>query len=161
MSAEIQTKRDITMDIVKAALESSGVEYELIQHEQHLCYAADGAAFFGIDPGQTAPTLIVKTDHGYVSIIFSGSRNHLDFKQAAAISGSAKFQLAKRNKLREITGFDAGDMPMIGLNMPVLFDKRLFQYSFVYGGSGLANRTLKISPILLARLNNVIAYLED
>ena len=149
------------MDIVKAALESSGVEYELIHHEQHLCSAADGAAFFGIDPGQTAPTLIAETDHGYVSIIFSGSRSHLDFKQTAASIGSAKFQLAKRNKLREITGFDAGDMPMVGLDMPVLFDKRLFQYSFVYGGSGLANRTLKISPILLARLNHVIAYLED
>ena len=149
------------MDIVTATLESSGVEYELIHHEQHLCSAAAGAAFFGIDPGQTAPTLIAETDHGYVSIIFSGSRNHLDFKQAAAIIGSAKFLLAKRNKLREITGFDAGDMPMVGLNMPVLFDKRLFQYSFVYGGSGLANRTLKISPTLLAKLNHVIAYPED
>ena len=51
------------MDIVKAALESSGVEYELIHHEQHLCSAAAGAAFFGIDPGQTAPTLIAETDH--------------------------------------------------------------------------------------------------
>ncbi len=148
------------MDIVKAALESSGAEYELIHHEQHLCSAADGAAFFGIDPGQTAPNLIVETDHGYVSIIFSGSRSHLDFKQTAAIIGSAKFQLVKRNKLREITGFDAGDMPMVGLNLPVLFDKRLFQYSCVYGGSGLPNRTLKISPNQLARLNNVIAYLE-
>ena len=149
------------MDIVKAALESSGVEYELIHHEPHLCSAADGAAFFGIDPGQTAPTLIAETDHGYVSIIFSGSRSHLDFKQAAAIIGSAKFQLARRNKLREITGFDAGDMPMVGLNMPVLFDKRLFQYSFVYGGAGLPNRTLKIAPLLLTRLNKVIAYLKD
>lgn len=149
------------MDIVKSALESSGAEYELIHHEQHLRSAADGAAFFGIDPGQTAPTLIVETDHGYVSIIFSGSRSHLDFKQAAAIIGSAKFQLVKRNKLREITGFDAGDMPMVGLKLPVIFDKRLFQYSFVYGGSGLPDRTLKLSPNLLARLNNVIAYLED
>lgn len=149
------------MDIVKAALESSDAEYELIHHEQHLCSATDGAAFFGIDPGQTAPTLIVETDHGYVSIIFSGSRNHLDFKQTAAIIGSAKIQLVKRNKLKEITGFDAGDMPMVGLNLPVIFDRRLFQYSFVYGGSGLPNRTLKISPNLLARLNNVIAYLED
>ena len=138
------------MDIVKTALESSGGGYELIHHEQHLCSAADGAAFFGIDPGQTAPTLIVETDHGYVSIIFSGSRSHLDFKQTAAIIGSAKFQLVKRTKLREITGFDAGDMPMVGLNLPVLFDKRLFQYSFVYGGSGLPNRTLKISPNVLA-----------
>jgi prolyl-tRNA editing enzyme YbaK/EbsC (Cys-tRNA(Pro) deacylase) len=149
------------MDIVKATLESSGVEYELIHHEQHLCSAADGAAFFDIDPGQTAPTLIVETDHGYVSIIFSGSRSHLDFIQTAAIIGSTKIQLVKRNKLREITGFDAGDMPMVGLNLPVIFDRRLFQYSFVYGGSGLPNRTLKISPKQLARLNNVIAYLED
>lgn len=149
------------MDTVKKTLKDSNCEYEFIFHEKQLSTVSEGAAYFGIESGQTAPTLIIKTEKGYCSIIFSGSRSHIDFDQIAKILDVPRAKLANRDKVKSITGFSPGDTPMVGLNLPTIFDKKLLQYPFVYGGSGQPNRTLKISPDTLVKLNNVVAYLEN
>ncbi|WP_376769301.1 YbaK/EbsC family protein [Pelorhabdus rhamnosifermentans] len=114
-----------------------------------------------MEAGQTAPTLITKTDKGYFSIIFSGSRSRIDFELIAKIVNVSQAKLANKDKIRKITGFDPGDTPMVGLNIPTIFDKRLLQYSFVYGGSRQPNRTLKLSPLALIKLNQPVAFLES
>lgn len=148
------------MDIVKSTLDQANLEYEFIMHDKQIYSAAEGAAYFGIVTGQTAPTLIIQTDKGYYSIIFSGSRSHIDFEQIAKILNIAQAKLANKNKVRAITGFSPGDTPMVGLTLPTIFDKKLLQYTFVYGGSGQANRTLKIAPETIMRLNHIVAFLE-
>ncbi len=50
---------------------------------------------------------------------------------------------------------------MVGLALPVIFDKKLLQYSFVYGGSGQPNRTLKLVPDLLQKLVQPVAFLDN
>jgi prolyl-tRNA editing enzyme YbaK/EbsC (Cys-tRNA(Pro) deacylase) len=148
------------MDIVENILKSANLEYEFIIHNKQIYSAMEGADYFHIEPGQTAPTLIIETDKGYFSVIFSGSRSHVDLGYIAKLLGISKIKLAKKNKLQQITGFAPGDTPMVGINLPVIFDKKLFQYDFVYGGSGKANRTLKISPMALITINQPIAFLE-
>jgi prolyl-tRNA editing enzyme YbaK/EbsC (Cys-tRNA(Pro) deacylase) len=149
------------MDIIKNILENSNFNYEFIFHEKQIYSATEGAEFFGIDAGQTAPTLLLKTDKGYFSITFSGSRSSIDFKELAKILKVSQVKLANKNKVHEIIGFNPGDTPMLGLNLPAIFDKKLLQYSYVYGGSGKPNRTLKISPAALIELNHPVAFLED
>ncbi|MDF2636329.1 MAG: prolyl-tRNA synthetase [Pelosinus sp.] len=149
------------MDTIKNILENSALNYEFIFHEKQIYSAAKGAEFFGIDAGQTAPTLIVKTDKGYFSITFSGSRNSIDFKELAKTLNVSQVKLANRNKVHEIIGFNPGDTPMVGLTLPAIFDKKLLQYSHVYGGSGEPNRTLKIAPADLIELNHPVAFLES
>lgn len=155
------SRKGFIMDTVNSILDDSEFEYEFIFHEKQIYSSAEGAEYFGIDIGQTAPTLIIKTDKGYFSLIFSGSRGRIDFEKIAKILGVFKAKLANKNKVREITGFDPGDTPMVGVSLPTIFDKRLFKYSFVYGGSGQPNRTLKISPIALEKLNHPVAFLEN
>ncbi len=149
------------MDIVKSILEKSTYDYQFILHEKQIYSALEGAEYFGIKVGQTAPNLIIKTDKGYYSIIFSGSRTRIDFKLIKKILDVSYAKLADKDQVREITGFDPGDTPMIGLSLPIVFDKKLLQYQFVYGGSGQPNRTLKISPAILIELNNPVAFLEN
>ena len=149
------------MDKVKDILENSNLDYEFIFHEKQIYSAIEGAEYFGIDAGQTAPTLIIRTDKGYFSIIFSGSRSRIDFELIAKIIGVSRVKLVNKDKVREITGFAPGDTPMVGLALPTIFDKKLLQYPFVYGGSGQPNRTLKLSPTTLIKLNQPIAFLES
>jgi Cys-tRNA(Pro)/Cys-tRNA(Cys) deacylase len=149
------------MDTVQNFLANSDDDYEFIFHEKQIYSAAEGADFFGIEPGQTAPTLIVKADQGYFSIIFSGSRSHIDFELIAKLLHVSQVKLVNKGKVRQITGFNPGDTPMVGLGLPTVFDKKLLQYPFVYGGSGLPNRTLKIAPIALTKLNRIVAFLDS
>jgi len=148
------------MDIVTTILEKSNHKYEFLFHEKQLYSAAEGADYFGIEAGQTAPTLIIKTESSYYALTFSGSRKSIDLERLAVILGTSQVKLANKNKVREITGFSPGDTPLVGLNLPSIFDKRLLQYPVIYGGSGQPNRTLKICPATLLQLIQPLAFLE-
>jgi prolyl-tRNA editing enzyme YbaK/EbsC (Cys-tRNA(Pro) deacylase) len=141
-------------------LHNKNISFEMIAHPQPIRSAQDGADYFGIEIGQTAPTLVLETDRGYISAILSGDRGRLDFQKIAAILGCREVKLASPQKVEEITGFRIGTVPLVGLFLPCLFDRSLFRYPEVYGGTGETHSTLKISPVDVEALNQVLAYLE-
>lgn len=148
------------MDSLADILKNCAYDYELILHEKPIHTAQEGADYFNIEIGQTAPTLIVKTDNGFVALIISGDRKRVEFSEIAKILGCSQAKLATRKEVKEVTGCEAGSIPMVGIKMPFILDKQLFRYPFVYGGSGLETRTLKIPPVALKHLNQVIAVWE-
>lgn len=144
------------MDIVKNILENSHFSYDFIYHNQPLLTAQEGADYFKIDIGQTAPTLIIKTGNDFFALILSGDPEHINLEQLAFILGYKKAQMASRDEVRKVTGFDAGNLPIIGITLPHILDKQLFYYPCIYGGSGQLNRTLKITPMALRQLNTIM-----
>jgi len=137
-------------------LNNSGFTYEIIRHETPIHTAQEGAEYFGITVGQTAPTLIVSTSQGLIALIISGNKK-VDFSQLGEKLGIQINGLAKRSEVKKATGFTPGAIPMIGHGLPCVIDTALFEYSEIYGGAGDENYTLKISPQALAALNQVIA----
>lgn len=147
------------MDSIDTILKNSECNYEFIFHENPIFSAQEGADYFKIELGQTAPTLIIKADNSFLALIISGNRNRVDFKHISKIVGCQHTRMASKSEVKEITGFDVGSVPMIGIPLPFILDRQLFSYSFVYGGSGQATRTLKIDPIALQQLNQVVALI--
>ncbi len=149
------------MDAIKSFLDRSTTEYEFIYHDQQIISVADGVRCLGIEAGQTAPTLIINADNNYFSLVFSGDRQRIDWVALATILGVSKVKLVDKDKVQSITGFAPGDIPMVGLALPGIFDKRLLQHPFVYGGSGQRYRTLKLAPTLLQKLAQPVAFLGN
>lgn len=143
-----------------AILEHCSYSYELIQHERAIVSAQDGADYLGIEIGQTAPTLILKTEKGYVAAILSGNRGKLNFAEAAQTLGCRVVKLATAKEVQSVTGFEVGSVPMVGLDMPFVMDKELYRYPYVYGGTGDRGWTLKIEPKALEELNRVEIFLK-
>ncbi|BCJ86091.1 YbaK/EbsC family protein [Effusibacillus dendaii] len=54
-------------------------------HENPIRTAQEGAEYFGIEIGQTAPILVLKTDKGYFSMIVSGERGRVNFKEISQL----------------------------------------------------------------------------
>ena len=148
------------MESLQALFKETDVPFELIDHDVAIRTAQEGAAYFGISVGQTAPTLILNTDKGFFALIMSGDRGHVDFEEVASILGCNKVTLAGAREVEKVTGCTVGSISMVGHNLPCIIDKRLFQYSNIYGGSGKATCTLKLNPRALEKLNKVIATLE-
>ena len=145
------------MDSLDSILKNSGYDYELITHEKPIHTAQEGAEYFDIEIGQTAPTLILKIDSDYCALIISGDRERVDFAEIAELLGCNQAKLATRKEVKEITGCEVGSVSMVGMDLPFILDKQLFRYPFIYGGSGLETRTLKIAPAALQQLNKVVA----
>lgn len=148
------------MKELKRILEKSKFTYEIIQHEKPIHSAQDGSKNFGIDVGQTAPTLILKTDKGFYALVMSGSRGKVNFNKIADILDCTKVKMASPQEVQKVTGFEVGSVPMVGLPLPYVIDKQLFSYGFIYGGSGQPTFTLKIEPQALNELNQVIVTFD-
>jgi len=147
------------MKNLKTILEKSTYAHELIYHETSLRSAQEGADYFNIDIGQTAPTLIIKTDIGFFALIVSGSRGRIDFKEVAQLLNCQKIKLANPKEVENM-GYKIGNVPLVGIPLPHILDKNLFEHSFVYGGTGVKDYTLRISPYALEELNPIIATLK-
>ncbi|MEN7430073.1 YbaK/EbsC family protein [Chromobacterium sp. TRC.1.1.SA] len=133
---------------------------EVLEHDKPLRSAREGAALFGIAMAQTAPTLIVEADGDIFACILSGGRDGVDWDRLARLLGRGHARLADRRRVRDITGCDAGAVPLLGLDLPCVMDRLLLAHDFVYGGAGDPLRTLKISPRVLAELNRVSIWYE-
>ncbi|WP_416828236.1 aminoacyl-tRNA deacylase [Ectobacillus polymachus] len=148
------------MEELQGILEKTKHRYEIIQHEKPILSRKDGSEYFGIEAGQTAPTMIIKTDKGFFGLIVSGSRSKVNFEEITDILGCSKGKLASPKEVQEVTGFQVGSVRMVGLDLPCAIDKRLFHYDFIYGGTGHSTFTLKIEPQALNELNQVIATFD-
>jgi len=149
-----------TVDFIqklRILLEKSGIEYELIYHEISLRSAEEGAGYFGISPGQTAPTLILETERGLMGLVISGGQGRIDLQRLGSALCINKVKMASPGKILEETGFHVGSIPLVGLDLPLILDCRIFDFSFIYGGAGVPGWTLKIRPEALRELNRVHA----
>ncbi|MCP1165891.1 YbaK/EbsC family protein [Bacillus sp. 1813sda1] len=148
------------MEELQGILEKSNYTYEIIEHEKPILSRQDGSEYFGIEVGQTAPTMILTTDKGFFGLIVSGSRSKVSFEKIAYILGCSKVKLASPEEVQKITSFQVGSVRMVGLGLPCVIDNRLFHYDYIYGGTGQSTFTLKLEPQALMELNQVIATFD-
>ncbi|WP_371836636.1 aminoacyl-tRNA deacylase, partial [Bacillus smithii] len=141
-------------------LQENEVQFEIMYHENPIRTAQEGAAYFGIEIGQTAPTLILKYEKGYFAMIISGGRRRVNLEEVSEILGCNQLKLAKPKEIKQITGYTVGSVPLVGLSMPCILDRNIFRYPFIYGGTGEPTSTLKITPNALEKLNQVVALLD-
>jgi prolyl-tRNA editing enzyme YbaK/EbsC (Cys-tRNA(Pro) deacylase) len=80
----------------------------------------------------------------------------LDFEAMKRQFGYSKLKMADRRKVEQQIGYRVGAIPLIGHDLPCIFDDSLLKYDYIYGGTGDELVTLKIKPQDVKRLNNVI-----
>jgi len=138
-------------------LENNNSDFEILAHSTPIISTQEAAKYFDIE--KAAPTFIMETDQGLVALIVSSNRGKIDFKAIKQNLGFSKLKMADREKVQKMTGYEIGVIPLIGHNLPCVFDDCLLNYDYIYGGSGDELHTLKITPNDVIRLNNVIKHI--
>ncbi|WP_269845612.1 aminoacyl-tRNA deacylase [Paenibacillus selenitireducens] len=110
--------------------------------------------------GQTAPTLILKTEKGYYSLIISGDYGRVGLESLKKLLEVQEIKLAKPQEVEQVTGSKIGSVSLINLGLPTIIDRELYRFPYVYGGTGVPQTTLKISPKDIENLNEVIGYIR-
>jgi Cys-tRNA(Pro)/Cys-tRNA(Cys) deacylase len=129
-------------------------DFEILYHDRPILSKQDALGIFKLE--ETAPTLILETENGFIALIISGEREKIEFKQLKKLMNCKKLQLAKQVKIQEELNITVGQVPLVGHRLPCIVDKKLFNYPFVYGGTGDQFHTLKIKPEDLVKANNII-----
>ncbi len=134
-------------------VKTGGFPFELLKNERRIRSSEEGAAHWKIHIGQTAPALILRDDSRFLLLVLSGIVARVDLKALAALLDVPSLRMATPQEIREHFALTPGDVPLGGLDIPTLIDRRLMYYDFIYGGSGDPGYTLKISPQALPFLN--------
>lgn|GEM_PF-1324600 len=91
-------------------LTNNNCDYKIITHDTPIISTQDAAEYFDIN--KAAPTFIIDTDKGLISLIISSRQNKIDFKAMKNELGFSKFRMADREKVRELTGFNFSIPPL-------------------------------------------------
>lgn len=148
------------MERLITVLNKNDIEYEIIKHSKQINTAEEGADYFGINIGQTAPTLILKTEKGYYALIISGDYGRVNFEILKEMLKVQQVKLAKPDEVEKVTGYKIGSIPLINHGLPTIIDRQLNRFTYVYGGTGISHSTLKIRPSDIAKLNDVVGYIR-
>jgi prolyl-tRNA editing enzyme YbaK/EbsC (Cys-tRNA(Pro) deacylase) len=68
-------------------------------------------------------------------------------------------RLASPREVKEVTGYEVGELPPIGIPVKTLIDLRVLERSYVLGGGGAVNRLIRIDPRKIVEVQN--AEVED
>jgi len=148
----------LTLEELDTYLRDNGCDFELIAHETPIRSTQDAARYF--DLSKAAPTLILQTEEGLAACIVGSSRGRLDLKALEQQLGFAQLKMADRTAVRDVTGYATGAIPFVGHGLPCIFDNRLLESDYIYGGSGDELYTLRIAPSDVVRLNRVIKRID-
>ncbi|NBJ14745.1 MAG: hypothetical protein FNP40_04060 [Dehalobacter sp. 4CP] len=135
------------------SIRAGGFAFELLKNERRIRSSEEGAAYWKIHIGQTAPALILRAGSRFLLLVISGIIAKVDLETLAGCIEVAALRMATSQEIEARFGLRPGDVPLVGLDLPTLIDRRLMTYDFIYGGSGDTGYTLKISPKALPFLN--------
>ena len=148
------------MDIkeIETYLKEKNIQYEIIRQDKPILSALDAEGYYPVE--KSAPTFVLQTENGLIGCITSIQNGRLDFEKMKLQFGYSKLKMADRKKIQSQAGCSVGSIPLVGLGLPCLFDKKLLEHDFVYGGTGNELLTLKIAPTELLKANEIIGMFE-
>jgi prolyl-tRNA editing enzyme YbaK/EbsC (Cys-tRNA(Pro) deacylase) len=143
-----------TVKDLEKYLSEAQANFQLIKQDKPIHAAQDAKGYYDIE--KSAPTFILQSDNGLLACIISINRGRLDFEAMKRQFGYSKLKMADRRKIEQQIGYGVGVIPLIGHDLPCIFDDSLLNYDYIYGGTGDELVTLKIKPQDVKRLNDVI-----
>ncbi|WP_082903289.1 aminoacyl-tRNA deacylase [Christensenella timonensis] len=133
-------------------------DFEIIAHDEPILTVEDSGKYFPLE--ECAPVFVVQADQSLAALIMNAQRGKVNLKSLAAEHGFHTLQLANPKVVAQATGYKTGNLPLIGHNLPCLFDKSLTIHDYIYGGTGDPLQTLKIKPEDVIRLNRMLGFVE-
>ena len=147
----------ISLEQLNEYLINNNADFKLIHQTTPIISVEDAAKYYDIK--KAAPTFIMQTENGLIAILVSSQRGKLDLKSIKKQFNFTKLKFADKKIIEEKTGYEIGLIPLVGHNLPCIFDKLLLNNDYVYGGTGDPLTTLQIKPTDLEKSNQIMGYL--
>ena len=87
--------------------------------------------------------LFISEKEGPILVVVNGE-SKVDLNKLAKIFG--KVRLATPEEVRQITGFEVGAVPPVGIEVKTIVDPKVLENEFVIGSGGRIDRLSKLNP---------------
>lgn len=135
---------------IRSTLDAAGVRYRILHHAETVSSAQAGADHGFGTLAQMAPTLILRSEQGYLAAIISGARR-LSYKKIKKHLRLRDVSMASPTEVLEVTAAEVGAVAMVNPGLRTLIDSQLLGSGEVFGGCGVPRYALAI------HINHLIA----
>lgn len=145
---------------VRAALDSIGVLFEVMECDPALADTAAFVAAYGVPLDRSANTILVASkgaEPTYVACVVLAT-TALDVNNVVRREmGVRKASFAAAGPVRELTGMEIGGVTPFGLpaDLPILVDSRVMEPDWIVLGGGNRSTKLRVAPDALQQLASV------
>lgn len=143
-----------SLERVKAALETAGVQTEVLEMPGSTRTAAEAATEAGCSVDQIVKSIIFKGEEtGHVKLFLTAGTNRVDAEKASNLAGEPLGK-ADAALIRTETGFAIGGVAPVGhlTDLPVWMDPRLFEFEQIWAAAGTPRHVFAISPQVLEQI---------
>jgi Ala-tRNA(Pro) deacylase len=142
-------------------LDEQNVTYELVEHAERFTAAAEARAA-GIEPGDAAKDVLLRTDGDYILAVIPASER-LDLRKVRDRLGDVgEIRLATEDEIAaDFSRFELGALPPFGpvLGATQIVDRRLLEHERVLCNGGDHRHSLMVDPNEVVRVTE--ARVED
>jgi len=97
----------------------------------------------GVSPRQIIKSLVLVSEKEPILVIVDGE-SKVSFEKIRRHFG--RVRLATPEEVKEITGFEVGGVPPVGINIKTIIDPKVLENEFVIGGGGRIDKLCKLNP---------------
>ena len=151
----MDTQRPLTSEDVQTALETLGLESQIMTFDMSTATAPQAAEAIGTALGSIVKSLCFVIVDQPVMVLTAGDQRVDDRKLSALYGvGRKKVKIADAETTMIETGYTPGGVPPIGhrRHLPVLIDQTLARFEIVYAAAGSAYEIFPLSFEALVRI---------
>lgn len=140
---------------IKNKLDNVGINYKFIALPENLpSDISSHVKFHQIEFKQAIPTLIYKTERGFIAVQRRVD-TQINLEKLKKVAGIKDLKFASKEELDSL-GLISGYVPLIGLDLPFYTDEKVLEIKEVYGGGGKKTQALSLNSRDLVKINNSI-----
>lgn len=125
---------------------------EILELDAPVKTVEQAARATGANPEQIIKSILLITENEEAILAIVDGKSRIDLKKIERRFGRTR--LASPREVKEITGYEVGELPPIGIPVKTLIDPRVLEKSYVLGGGGAVNKLVKIDPRKILEAQN-------
>lgn len=132
---------------------NANIRYEFIPLPENLTFDIEShIAFHDITMKQAVPTLLFKTEQGFI-VVQKRADTKIISSKLKKLVGTKSLNFANPEDLEQF-GAEIGIVPLTGLPLSHFIDKKVLEVPVIYGGGGSKLFALKLNSKDLVSINN-------
>ncbi len=148
------TEQDDPVERLRAFLERSESDAELVYPPADASTVTAAAEALGVDRAQIVKSLLFQTRQSDLVLVVASGGSRVSRRRLAEVAGLSHLKLASPETVMATSGYAVGGMPPVGHTRPltVIVDQAVLDEPVVFGGGGRSDLLLRIRPAEIIRL---------
>jgi len=147
------------LEKLKKFVEENGIKCEIVEFENPVI--TSGQAKKVVNGKIVKSILLIVDNNPYLCILFAEDK--IDFEKLKKLLNAKEIRMAKAKEVREIIGYDIGEVPPFVENVKTIVDEKILSYDkevFCGGGSHYSLMKISVGELVKGIKNPIVAKIS-